>query len=485
MRKCLFILLVFFLNGGTVLYAQSFWEWTDPKALTDSLSNNHNPFLLRIYNNLEEQVYMVWERSSDSLTTGLYIDNILDTIPPEMVMHENGIQYTNPLLLKMPYTTSPDSLFFLFYESNENGHTDIRYCIMLADGTFTQSGAFAATDQDDAQLDVTGGAFYNTDQPYAISKLTWIQDEKLMYAGLEADGNSWYFTEAETIDSTACTNPLVSVMDQTIFYLKADSSGSKHVYRAHKTSQSGWVKTMVYDDGNCQNLTKDRVLSDYLCWAAERDGEWKLIFYYWGMTEELDLTADEALDPAVMGNDIITKSTASQYQYAHIAVPYSEGGFDEIFMNPEPYYNLAFENFTQSMCNNRCPAFFPGENVGSCFYVYLLWETEKGSHWQINSSKIILCIGGIPEYTAEDPGLMVHPNPFTGSSTISFTLKESSSCRIDIRNARGTLVKTMGEQLFDRGLNNHQWNGADLPSGIYFISLTCHGRTFSYKCVKL
>lgn len=476
-----FIVLICY---GINLQSQSFWEWTEPVSLTDSLSDNHNPYMIRSLNNQGEQLFMVWEKHVDSLTTDLYIDNILDSLPEELILHNNATHLSHPLLLHMPYPVSQDSLFFLFYETSENGSQDIRYGIYRANGSITESVDFATTDGDESQLDINGGYWFKAGNKWALNNLVWINDGKLCYSELQIEDDQWSFTTPIVIDSNTCSNPVVT-MQQPIYYLKDDGTGNNHVYRAHKTYQSGWEIMKIYDEGHCLNLYKDRVLSDYLCWTANIDSVWKPIFYYWDQAEELELESDEAFDPALMGNDIITKSTDQNYQYVHIAMPHMEAGYDELYMNPEPYNSLWFENFTLSSMNNKNPAFFGGEYVGSsCIYTYLVWEAAINDHWQLRSSKILLCIGGIEENESNALEATVFPNPFSNEVKIGFTLRKQSQTTLQIFDQAGQEVYISAIGLLQAGSHQLQWADTDLPAGVYVVKLTAGDEIFTSKVIK-
>ncbi|MBT6993946.1 MAG: T9SS type A sorting domain-containing protein, partial [Candidatus Cloacimonetes bacterium] len=71
-----------------------------------------------------------------------------------------------------------------------------------------------------------------------------------------------------------------------------------------------------------------------------------------------------------------------------------------------------------------------------------------------------------------------HPNPFTGETTISFSLTTNlhEKARIDIFNIRGQKVKTLFSGLVKSGQHEMVWNGTDandkaVSSGVYFYKL--------------
>ncbi len=117
-----FLLFVLTISGHT-LNAQ-FWNWEDPVALTDSTADNCNPYLNITYFNSEEHLFMFWEVSSDSASTAIYFKDLLGSDDPVSLLEGDNIHYTNPTVMDVP---NGDTIFYLFYETDELGKKDIHY----------------------------------------------------------------------------------------------------------------------------------------------------------------------------------------------------------------------------------------------------------------------------------------------------------------------------------------------------------------------
>ena len=73
--------------------------------------------------------------------------------------------------------------------------------------------------------------------------------------------------------------------------------------------------------------------------------------------------------------------------------------------------------------------------------------------------------------------LQNYPNPFNPSTTISYSLAESSHARIVVFNSLGQQVRTLADGPHSAGVNVVQWdgrneNGQKVSSGVYFYRLT-------------
>ena len=65
-----------------------------------------------------------------------------------------------------------------------------------------------------------------------------------------------------------------------------------------------------------------------------------------------------------------------------------------------------------------------------------------------------------------------YPNPFNPSTTIKFSINETSIVKLSIYNLLGQKVATLINQSLNAGLHSVQFNASNLSSGIYFYRLT-------------
>ena len=83
-----------------------------------------------------------------------------------------------------------------------------------------------------------------------------------------------------------------------------------------------------------------------------------------------------------------------------------------------------------------------------------------------------------------------YPNPFTGATSIGFSLPAKGKARIDIYNVKGQKVNTILSAMQEKGSGTASWNGLDFngnacSSGIYYCKLTAHGSTLTRKMLLI
>jgi len=66
----------------------------------------------------------------------------------------------------------------------------------------------------------------------------------------------------------------------------------------------------------------------------------------------------------------------------------------------------------------------------------------------------------------------IFPNPFNPTATISYSLKEAGSVRLEIFNSKGQSVKTQDIPHDKAGNFSYNWNAENLGSGLYIVRFT-------------
>ena len=79
--------------------------------------------------------------------------------------------------------------------------------------------------------------------------------------------------------------------------------------------------------------------------------------------------------------------------------------------------------------------------------------------------------------------LSVAPNPISGSTKISFTLKQSEKISLRIYDMNGRLIKTFTEGMFTAGSHQLEWNASNIGAGVYLLRMETAGYSESRKLI--
>jgi hypothetical protein len=76
-----------------------------------------------------------------------------------------------------------------------------------------------------------------------------------------------------------------------------------------------------------------------------------------------------------------------------------------------------------------------------------------------------------------------YPNPFNPSTTLSFSLQEAAHVTMKVYNTFGQEVAMVANTNFDAGFHTLEFEGAELPSGVYIAVLDAAGSVHQQKLV--
>ena len=89
---------------------------------------------------------------------------------------------------------------------------------------------------------------------------------------------------------------------------------------------------------------------------------------------------------------------------------------------------------------------------------------------------------------AAAPGLQLGqnvPNPFTSSSTISYSLAQAGRVSIELFDVVGRRVRTLADGVFPAGRHEVTVRAEGLPSGVYYYRLESQGESVDRRCTLL
>jgi hypothetical protein len=476
-------------------YCQEFYDWSEPVSVTDSVSDNVNAYLRLVYDhNSQQYLTMVWETSSDSTTTAIYYQDLFNQDGPQVVISSPGVHYTHPKVIDIG---AVDTLFYVFFESDQNGNQDIYYVKYLPEGNFSGPVPFAVSGQDEKNFCSAHESLWNSSslQRYVVNSFAWTRDGVLVTCDVDDwNGGIPLYTAPYVIDSNNCSG-IFMPMTQLLFWIREEANGS-FIYYSTRPWDGDWTEPQVYyNESDCQNLSGDKIAGQYLTWTSPVDSVWQMFigntYYDYPDIYAVDLEMNEPFDPGICGVILTTEPVRQYIGELYLASPYPETNNYEIFMNDYPY-NFGFWNFTNSYTDNRNPDFFLGEDIPwapGCFYVYLIWESMRNSHWQLFDSKVIMCIGGIDEQAEDQEFIKTYPNPFTENLNISYKLPKAVNVNVKINDLFGRTISELftGKQL--AGDQLIKWDGCDhagneVPPGFYIVQLNVENGYYVASVLK-
>lgn len=81
--------------------------------------------------------------------------------------------------------------------------------------------------------------------------------------------------------------------------------------------------------------------------------------------------------------------------------------------------------------------------------------------------------------------LTAYPNPFNPETRLEFTLAAAGRVQLKVYDLAGRFVRTLTDRFYPRGRYSVMFDGADLPSGSYFVRLQSGGSSAVQKLILL
>ena len=105
---------------------------------------------------------------------------------------------------------------------------------------------------------------------------------------------------------------------------------------------------------------------------------------------------------------------------------------------------------------------YPNQEISADFEYFRVDSLWPADNADLNNSRLPTVISLAAAY----------PNPFNPTTQISFSLPKTEHVQLTVFNLLGRKVMTLADKRYPAGYQSIVFDGADLPSGIYFYSLT-------------
>jgi len=467
------IFFALFLCGLTSLAQLN--GWSDPMAITDSLHNNRNVTFPPGWTLNSDSLYVAWEVADDTLSTEIWCRNINGSGTPFQLLGSPGIQYRNSRIFQNP---SGDTLFYLYYETNEAGNWDIMYIGYLGNGAVSVPVPVRASPAD--ETDFSCMDFYGA---------VWQEGEAILFRQYTIPGGFVPGTQDQVIAQENCRNPVFSgyyiafekPVGGDIGLWTSAFNYAQHSYDPPET---------VIDTGSNQNKNLGMGFSGQeLVWQAKSAGLWRLFCTYLPqmMPESvIDFEGANNIQP-VYSYMVVGVRTDYPFYPSMLTFASDISGNFEIYAYDE-FWSTDYVNLSEYAQDDLHPQLFVVWNYepehGN---LILTWESNRNGHWQIWMCNMDIYLA-VPEdqAQADDGKVVAVPNPFSVSTTLTLTMSSPAAYQVIISSSVGRIVRSFSGTAAPAGPLEIVWDGRDqqgtpCPAGMYLVSLhsgdrMTHGR---------
>jgi len=459
-------ILIIFMLISSYTYAQFYEDWTEPYAITDSLSINTNPDVLADTDILDGDVVVFYEKEiSSNSTTQVWMRNLSTMEDEQEVLGAENKDFRNPkLLVFSPYY---DTRCFIIYESNESGNFNIYGIEFFEDGSFGSSFQLTNTPEDENSCFVVD--FYGN------SSACWEANNNIHYSAISFSQDTIQFDEIVTIDTNFCFEPVCS--DNIVFWRKMINDSS-HIYYSENVASGQWTNPLaLYSSGNNTNLQMFSQMlygfleEEFLIW--ENDGQ-ALTWSYW--SQEVSALEFQGVNSYYEPSGFIFDILTEKWIPAIYSFCSGENESKEVYAVIEEFSNEAI-NISNNFHIDSYPKLFMGKWGVNYFNTLNIWQSEVNNNSVLYLSQISILIGGSEEINSNNKlSLHLSPNPFKEKVEIEYYLNEKGSATIEILSLRGNQLLKRNIKAVANSWQSFTWNPnneeLNFSKGNYFVKLT-------------
>jgi hypothetical protein len=407
---------------------------------------------------------------------------------PNEIVTGDGFHCTNPRIIATQ-GFDDDSLFYLFYESDQNGNSDIFYQVYTTNG-FTEPALLAGTPENETHLRCNN-----------YGMMSWQEGDKIKAAYLDIYNPPLTITEPVDLDSGNCSMPDVSVGYYDIYVAWVKQEGdSSFIYKDYwngsfqepeRVVGAPEISSLKFASGTC--FDEAPVLS----WEKIENGIhtiqavslWDTFNRFTGEFQQ-----ESAFSPSM---SIYYVPVETFYESGNLTFVYGAGQANDVYINSDDFTIMeqidSYRNISQSPNEEANPAIFQGEFTGYPYRdMFIIWESMRNDHWQLfYSYKSFFCGGGINEQpVASINGLNIFPNPVKNTCDISYMLEERSAVSIAICSPDGKQVSLQDNIIQEKGghsyhLDFSQLFPGNIYTGLYLVKVQAGNSSVSQKVIRI
>ncbi len=462
MKKAIIFSIIIFISVS--LKSQGYQTWSDPIALTDSLSFNSNPTVIN-YGWGNSSIFYE-KRQSLSGNREIWWKNPYGPISEEQVLIGGfaEIDYRNPKVINYN---------FLIFECNatNNDKYDIFGVKFDENGLVGNSFRLTNTEYDE-------NSFYGTSTSPVCC---WEGEGDIFVANIESIQDTLQFTNIEIIDTANCLEPVCK--SNFIAWRKVEN-GESHIYYSeieYPSTQWSDPDTIIQTNDNT-NLSISRAI-DY--WGEEGS------LLCWQSSDSIHFSGTpgwniEIITPGIEGIDHYYEPTSfdldfltDDYFPGLCSFAGETGSIRDIYINDYWFFSNPV-NITNDPEVNKNPELFFGGEFNYYYDVFNIWQTEKNGYDVLYMSTASYLLGAINEN--KSPQIEISPNPVSNNQNIIISPAEN----ISIHSAQIYFVsgKLILETNFNEGSGQYEIDLGNALPGVYLIKVQTSNGEVVRKLIK-
>lgn len=435
--KNIIALFVFFFIVTPWADAQIYMEWSAPKPLSDSISDNSNACVLGEV----DYCVAVWQKTIDDSTSALCLKKIGDSSQNDRIILQNsGIRYSHPAGLALG-----NSKYLVAFEAADATNNKKLQYIVVDGPNATDPASVAPLHDPENGPEMQGLMMLWTDDSSVwvselnISTLSFGTPYRLVQGGAYNLKAQWegVFSYLNRIAANTAIVRKSAYFNNNIWQISTLDSmvieGQLTNFDVASNAMGGSGSTAeVHGGPHDQSL----IYSDAL-WGG-------YYFYH---------SSYVCKEPTIEGFSFMIDNFYEQLFFAFVS---DSLGQDEVFAH-SPFVP-DFVNMSVHPGEDRNPELTQRILDFYTMRVYLIWESDRSGHKTIYYSTLDYLIGSTARNNPAQQ-IRISPNPSVGEASVSFECSRPASA--DIYTMQGKPVRHFEQIPINQGMAGLKWDGRD------------------------
>ncbi|TRZ72748.1 MAG: T9SS C-terminal target domain-containing protein [Bacteroidetes bacterium] len=474
--KSLYILIIFLVFAAS---GQSQETWGPPFPLTDSLTDNVNVTLSIVPGEFfqPDTLYMLWERSSDPLSTGIYARNLTTMAGPFMVAALLNVHFKHPRVFRRG---TGDTLFYFSYETDMNGNWDLYYSIFMKNEVALGPFPFIRSALNERSL--------NFGDPQTFS---WEKEGEIFVKDVTAD--------TVRLASDSCSNPVQEASESYVAYEMATGPDLGVFYSKYNEFSHLWSGPFPMDIyGTNTHLTFGNdsfgtIWTPYVFWQHKNGPYWEVKGFDISSTQFCSFNNFPGCNNTSPSFCTINMTTDQDYlpNVDFFTFASDVTGNMEIYVN-NWIYDSVYSILSEYSGIDTHPQLFNNFHIspsGLDNQLFDIWESYRGGHWQLWATTMDILTGENTLKGHDTQMIKSSPNPFTDETHIVYFTGEAGPVTVDIYDLRGKKIKNLSSASEGNGKYAATWDGKDaagtpVPADIYVCVVKTGNTVLRCKIIR-
>ena len=376
----------------------------------------------------------------------------------------------------------------IVWQSNVSGNWDLHYSVLINDSTWSAPMALINSQGNETKPYISNN--YTDPVQYNYFYLAYNVNNSIRFKRYKTSTGVWNNDTLVTDGTYEDINPVITKGNSAaenglVFQRKISASKTRLYQRLFYENYSSAVTwnnlTEIYQPNSQNNLSKSFSSSIYLTYSYDTLSSTHILgFELNGQNDKIVITKNVPGKHIAGKGSVMGIITDAGYYYfsAFSAISRNSDSLFFTFINRPASFN-EFPEYKKIYLGdtNTVTRFDVSQPIFQQYLFYRIktvWEKTAGGRTELVESYMTDHLNDIANNNSNAEGFYLeqnYPNPFNPVTNLEFGISDLGFVSLKVYDALGKEVRTLVNESRPAGYYEVEFDGSDLPSGLYFYKL--------------